>query len=577
DFTIENILPRVWLINHPGDFCYVPVTVNMKDTGVVTASINIDGHSIGEGFEEKETSMGCLFGPQGYKSSWLKIHLETKQKVDLSFKMEEQTSVLADDIRYRVLFGNCDAMYAGPCNTNSLTEFTLNCMLGGDYYIQVISPENATGTLAFTMKTVITEDTTCISTDPNKIHAEFNIEPYCPEDTIKFINKSSKGQIIKYFWQFGNSMTSDVFNPSLFMPSLSKDSTINTRLVVKDTITGLSDTITKPLLLYTDPKYIANAGEDKIFCGMDSILIGSPPVNGYVYQWVPSTGLSDPEISQPYCKEERETQYSVAVRWHLGNCPLRSDTVVIRYHPAPVINFPDQISLCKNEKFLLKVDGIRDDKYKWTDSLGELLSANDSLIITKTGKYFVSLSYDNCTYSDTITVTTPKAMFSPAVKDGEAPAEIKFINNSAYADNYKWLFGDNDSTTIDNPIHTYNKEGEYKVILYAYTSNNCIDSVSYSFVKITKKPDVTTSNVFTPNNDGVNDRFIVSIKDAVNFHGIIFDRWGRILFEWYNIEEGWDGRYNGIFCDEGVYFYIINATLSDGKSVERKGWFELLK
>ena len=67
-------------------------------------------------------------------------------------------------------------------------------------------------------------------------------------------------------------------------------------------------------------------------------------------------------------------------------------------------------------------------------------------------------------------------------------------------------------------------------------------------------------NAFTPNGDGMNDAFgMVPLKDGCspldvdNFEMNIFNRWGQKLFSTQNVEEKWDGRFNGEACVSDVY------------------------
>jgi gliding motility-associated-like protein len=68
-------------------------------------------------------------------------------------------------------------------------------------------------------------------------------------------------------------------------------------------------------------------------------------------------------------------------------------------------------------------------------------------------------------------------------------------------------------------------------------------------------------NVFTPNNDGINDFFEINVlrPDALNcIEDVqIYDRWGNIVFQALSPPFKWDGNYNGAPAKEGAYFYLI--------------------
>jgi gliding motility-associated-like protein len=66
-------------------------------------------------------------------------------------------------------------------------------------------------------------------------------------------------------------------------------------------------------------------------------------------------------------------------------------------------------------------------------------------------------------------------------------------------------------------------------------------------------------NTFTPNNDGVNDLWV--IKNIENYPGAlvqIFNRYGQRVFESKGYSQPFDGKYGGSLLPPGVYYYIIN-------------------
>lgn len=93
-------------------------------------------------------------------------------------------------------------------------------------------------------------------------------------------------------------------------------------------------------------------------------------------------------------------------------------------------------------------------------------------------------------------------------------------------------------------------------------------------------------NAFTPGNkDSVNDVWIVSsvgIRNAVGselteFHVRVFNRWGMLVFESFDLHHGWDGTFRGMGALLGVYIYMIDAQGVDGKNIHLKGNVTLIK
>lgn len=160
-----------------------------------------------------------------------------------------------------------------------------------------------------------------------------------------------------------------------------------------------------------------------------------------------------------------------------------------------------------------------------------------------------------------------KADFSVEPSSGEAPLEVTFTDKSVRAETFRWEFGDDSVSVLSNPMpHTYYIPGEYSVKLTIESALHCIDSIRFD--KIVVDPSsLAIPNVFTPNEDGINDRFLVD-KTSLRYISInIFSRngikvydfygEGQILKEW----DGWDGRVGNTSAkaSPGVYFYIIKA------------------
>jgi gliding motility-associated-like protein len=107
---------------------------------------------------------------------------------------------------------------------------------------------------------------------------------------------------------------------------------------------------------------------------------------------------------------------------------------------------------------------------------------------------------------------------------------------------------------------------------------SAIDSVT---INIRPEPLFEMPNVFTPNNDGVNDEYnAVSVDNAqvfASFELAIYNRWGQQVFQSTIPTEGWDGQHNGQPAATEVYFYTITYELVNGESGSRKGNLTLLR
>jgi gliding motility-associated-like protein len=66
-------------------------------------------------------------------------------------------------------------------------------------------------------------------------------------------------------------------------------------------------------------------------------------------------------------------------------------------------------------------------------------------------------------------------------------------------------------------------------------------------------------SAFTPNGDGLNDTFGVKGEGIRDFHIMIFNRWGEVLFESTNPNKQWDGKFAGAKVEQGTYVYKLFA------------------
>ena len=100
-------------------------------------------------------------------------------------------------------------------------------------------------------------------------------------------------------------------------------------------------------------------------------------------------------------------------------------------------------------------------------------------------------------------------------------------------------------------------------------------------IKIEVNPirSVYFANIFSPNGDGINDRYFVHSADknvqiVRNFQ--IFDRWGTLLFQQKNIPpnistQGWDGTFKGQKMGSGVYLFYAEIEFLDGEIIPFTG------
>ncbi|MEL6852942.1 MAG: gliding motility-associated C-terminal domain-containing protein, partial [Bacteroidota bacterium] len=124
-------------------------------------------------------------------------------------------------------------------------------------------------------------------------------------------------------------------------------------------------------------------------------------------------------------------------------------------------------------------------------------------------------------------------------------------------------------TTLDQPLYCY------RVTALELGGNRAESRSNEACVQV--ETGLQIANAFTPNEDGVNDIFLIQGIHIQNFNLKIFSRWGHLLFETSNINQGWDGVYRGKKLDEGVYTYVVSGRGYNGQPYLLKGTITLLR
>ncbi|MEI6853402.1 MAG: PKD domain-containing protein, partial [Bacteroidota bacterium] len=201
---------------------------------------------------------------------------------------------------------------------------------------------------------------------------------------------------------------------------------------------------------------------DTLFCAGSMISLSPGLAGGYTYQW--SNGPTTPSVNV-----NSSGSYWVTVSD--GVCSKISDTAHVT-----VDNFPNQVSL-GNDTSLCSGNSIHlmtpyplppNLNYHWSTS-----ENTSSVLINTTGDYRVTVTDNNgCQAFDTIHVTiigtAPVVNFSFTSTCSGVP--VMFTNNSAPAGtSWNWNFGDGQSSSGENPSHTYTTGGTYIVSLTVFS------------------------------------------------------------------------------------------------------------
>ena len=206
------------------------------------------------------------------------------------------------------------------------------------------------------------------------------------------------------------------------------------------------------------------------------------------------------------------------------------------------------------------------------------------------GWYYLEIESDNCYRYDSILVTInnpPVANLSANPLSGIYPLTVNFNNSSQNSTNFQWNFGNgftNTTSDLSGQTQVYDTTGVYSVMLVAI-NGSCFDT-TYVTIVVNDPPiippvvpvSLETSNVFTPNGDGVNDVFAFKLENITQLDMTILNRWGQVVFTSDSFNSFWNGKViSGLDAEAGVYFYFYTAEGAQNESFEGHGFVHLVR
>ena len=137
---------------------------------------------------------------------------------------------------------------------------------------------------------------------------------------------------------------------------------------------------------------------------------------------------------------------------------------------------------------------------------------------------------------------------------------------------YIWDFGDSQVDTGRIVEHHFVQEGDYRVTLVVKDPVTLASDTSSQIISIHDL--LRVPNVFTPNNDNINDLFIVRSNGQEVYTITVFTRSGVTVFKTAGKTLVWDGKTPaGVYVSPGVYYYLITGE----KGFVRKGFLHVIR
>ncbi len=292
----------------------------------------------------------------------------------------------------------------------------------------------------------------------------------------------------------------------------------------------------------------------------------------------------------PLVEYEQEGTY--AIELIASNAYACADTVQqeITLYPFTVAGFNlPNTQLCEGDTVTINNTSTGSNEYCWL--VNGIKADSFPLILTQSGRYDLSLiaSYDQHCHdtfhvSSAITIyDSPEAGFTAITDESQdILGDVRFVNESRDATDFRWEFGDGQTSNEENPEHEYDINGPVSVCLYSFNDNNgilqCVDKaqqlvefelINTFFVPKALSPDQNFGNseigVFKPKGIGI-----------ASYELNIYSPWGDKVATLNQVLNGepidwWDGTFQGQPVSQGAYPWTARIKYRSGQEDFKKG------
>lgn len=269
---------------------------------------------------------------------------------------------------------------------------------------------------------------------------------------------------------------------------------------------------------------------------------------------IPEMSYQDKYLAMHKLTRQAEISYT-SLGWSESESAWTDSLVTesVRLLPNMVVGAP-----FKDTHFVLRADqyatalGLEPDSIISDEMRAVAVTSHPTSVTTKRG--------------DTIE-NEPERPTDESQLSGSAPMEINFISNpnKPTAQFYRWEIYKGTELiafrTDEDTRYTFMTNGSYQVKVWVSNDQCTTDSTVFDISVSSSQ--LVVPNVFTPNGDGINDEFRVMYRSLAEFHCWIYNRWGKLVYEWDDPAKGWDGTINGRPAAAGAYYYIIRARGTD--------------
>jgi len=426
--------------------------------------------------------------------------------------------------------------------------------------------------------------------------ADFSLAPQliCKGQDITF-NISNMEDVIYYYFDFGDGLATDTISVN-GQSEINETHTYNYGPVSGQTVAQLtiySDDTLCPVMLDSIVyihTVIADFDRNNEISKTDTahcLLVtdefnSSASINADVISWDFGDGTSAGNNPNPQHEYTQPGTYNVVLHIQDDESGCTDElTKQMIVFPNPEVTAIGG-DTCRGDGIQIFATGTTGN-FVWEPSTGlnDATAQNPIASPSETIEYTVFVSDTNDCKDTAITTVYIQQPPEEWVKDTTIIIGETFNLNGEQQGGYSYVWSPEtnlDCTECPNPNANPQEDISYYLVVQdtmgcKFVANNRYD------VEVLPVSSIDVPDVFTPNGDGDNDRIYVKgwgIKKLLEFS--IYNRWGEKVYTSTDINEGWDGTYNGKPQNVDSYAYYVRCeTYVDPQPITKKGTFTLIR
>jgi gliding motility-associated-like protein len=291
-----------------------------------------------------------------------------------------------------------------------------------------------------------------------------------------------------------------------------------------------------------------------------SISVTVSELGTYTYTWSPNTGISNTTTTS--VSNLSADTYSVSVT--SGGCTR--DTTLTLLAPPPIQDvevqeIPTSCGLTNGQIALDTIVGgtapftfnLNNQGGVATSTYSNLSSGSYSLLVTDVAG--CEFTVTPITIAASVGITSVEVITTPA-SCGEANGAIAV--GTIVDGNQPFTYSLNAN---ESPTGLFENLAQGSYLLSIVDAEGCSFENAYVIPFVSNFNGIQIPNVFTPNQDDINERWEIDLTCIKNVEVKILNRWGNLVYETTQLPISWDGTFEGTPLTDGVYFYSVAITL----------------